>query len=83
MTWESIIGGALTGFSNFVYQFCDIVGGSLNPTVIEGVLALGAIGIVIQILEGKIKISAPKLPKPKRRDEDDEDEYEYIRVRRR
>ena len=87
MTWESVIGGALQGISNFVNSFVSIIGGCLNPAAVEGILALGAIAIIIGILDGNIRIGVPKVKIPKipkrKKDHDDEDEWEYIRVRRR
>jgi len=82
MTWESIVLGALQGISNFVDSMISIIGGSLNPLAVEGIIALFCIGVIIRLID-----NAPKIPGKiaervrKRRDEDD-DEYEYIRVRR-
>ena len=91
MTWETVVGGALTGISNFVNSFVDIIGSALNPAAVEGIIALLCIGIIIRLVD-----TAPKIPgkiidkvsqRRKRRDEhdddDDDDGWEYIRVRRR
>lgn len=81
-SWESIVLGALQGFSNFVTSFINIIGTSINAEAIEGFIAIFAVVIIYRVAQGEIKIPRPKVPKLRRRDDDD-DEYEYIRVRRR
>ncbi len=78
MTWESIVLGALQGFSSFVNSFVSLIGGSINAEAREGLIVLFAIGIFYRICQGGVKI-----PNLRRKDEDDEDEWEYIRVKRR
>ena len=80
MTWETVIGGALQGISNFVQSLVSIVGGSFTPEAGEGIIALFAIGFLIRLFDGG-RSSLPKLPKLPKKKEDD-DEYEYIMVRR-
>ena len=81
MTWESIVLGALQGFSNFVNSFVSLIGGSINAEAREGLIAVFAVVIIYRIAQGGIRI--PKSKISKRKDEDDEDEWEYIRVKRR
>ena len=80
MTWESIVLGALQGFSNFVTTLTSLIGGSVNPAATEGIIALIGIGAAIRIING-----APKIPGKiaERVRKKDDDEWEYIRVRRR
>lgn len=81
MTWETIVEGALQGFSDFVNSFVDIIGGSLNPTAIEGITALTAIGFIIRLVDVAPKIPRKILDEIERR-RDDDDDFEYIKVRR-
>ena len=46
MSWENIVAGALEGISRFVYDFCNIVFGSLNADTIEGLLGLGFLSLI-------------------------------------
>lgn len=71
----------VNGIGQFANNIINIISGTLNADTIEGILAVGAIAIIISILEGNTKVGLPKLPR-RRRDDDDEDDYEYIRVRR-
>ena len=81
MTWETVVGGALTGISNFVNSFVNIIGGSLNPAAIEGIVALLLIGLIIRLVDNAPKIPGKIVEHLKKKKEDD-DEYEYIMVRR-
>jgi hypothetical protein len=81
VTWETIVEGALQGFSDFVNSFVDIIGGSLNPTAIEGITALTAIGFIIRLVDVAPKIPRKILDEIERR-RDDDDDFEYIKVRR-
>ncbi len=83
MTWETIIGGALTGISNFVYTLISIIGGSMSAQSIEGFVAIFAIAVICRIFQGGVKIPEVKLPKLKKKDEDEEEEWEYVMIRRR
>lgn len=76
MTWESVIGGALQGISNFVNTLVNVVTGSLNQTAVEGLSFLFLLGIVLRVLDGGVRM--PKLPKRKK----DDEEEEWILVRR-
>lgn len=77
MTWETIIENALQGISNFVTSFVSIIGSSLNPAAVEGLIAIFAIVLIYRVAQGGVKI-----PQLKHKDEDDE-EYEYVMIRRR
>jgi len=81
VTWETVIGGALTGISDFVYSFVNIITGSLNPAAIEGIVALIGIGIVIRLVDVAPKIPRKILDEIERR-RDGDDDFEYIKVRR-
>ena len=52
MTWENVVAGALEGISRFVYDFINIVFGSLNADTIEGLLGLGFLSIILRTLNG-------------------------------
>ncbi len=82
MTWESVIGGALQGISNFVTTLVSVIGGSLNSAAIEGIIALTAVGFIIRLVDVGPKIPG-KIAERVKKKKDDDDEWEYIRVRRR
>ncbi len=85
MSWESVVGGALQGISNFANSLVSILTGSLNPAAVEGIIALFCLAVIIRIIDGVPKIPGKVLDKisQRRKDrDDDDDDYEYIKVRR-
>lgn len=82
MSWETIIMGALQGFSAFVNSFISIIGGSLNSAAIEGIIALFAISVIYRIFQGGARIPSKIAEKIKEKKDDDE-EFEYVMVKRR
>ena len=77
-----ILRGALQGVSNFLTSFFNVLGGSMNPAAVEGILALFCISIIYRIFNGGVKVPKIECKKKKRTREDDE-EYEFVVVRRR
>ena len=76
MSWEQIIGDALSGVSNFAYTLIDIILGPINPVALEGLMSLLILGVALKLIN-----NAPKIPKKvikiiKDRKQRDEDEYE-------
>ncbi len=85
MSWESVIGGALQGISNFAGSLVSILTGSLSAATIEGIIGLLFIGVIIRLVDGAPKIPGKileKISENRKRRDDDDDDYEYIRVRR-
>ena len=75
MSWETIVQGMLEGVSSFVYSLISIIGGSINPTAVEGLIAIFAISIIYRICQGGVRV-------PKKKKKDEEDEYEWAQVRK-
>jgi len=80
MTWESIVSNSLTGISNFVQSLVSIIGGSLNPAAVEGIIALAALGVVIRLIDNAPKIHGKIVERIKKKEDDEE--YEYVMIRR-
>ena len=81
MTWESVIGGALSGISNFINSFISIIGGALNPAAVEGLIALFAISIIYRICQGGVRIPG-KIAERVKKMKDDDEEFEWVMTRR-
>ncbi len=83
MTWETVIGGALQGISNFAYTLISIITGSLTPATIEGILGLIGIGIIIRLIDVGPKIPGKVIERIKKeKGKDDDEEWEYVMIRR-
>ncbi len=83
MSWESIVLGALQGFSNFVNSFVSLIGSSINAEATEGLIAVFAIVLIYRVAQGGTKIPGKIIERVRKKKPEDEDEYEFIRVRRR
>ena len=70
----------LRGIGQFLTTFTRIIGDAVNPQALEGIIVLGAIAIIIRILDGGV--SLPKIPKLKRKDEEEDDAYEIVMRRK-
>ena len=61
MSWVEVVGGALTGISNFFYDLGSVLGGALTPATVEGLIGLAAISIILRIVNGGYRKSREEL----------------------
>jgi len=61
MSWVEVVGGALTGISNFFYDFGSVLGGALTPATVEGIVGLFFISIILRIVNGGYRKSREEL----------------------
>ena len=72
-----VLRGALEGISGFLSSLFNVIGGSLNPAAVEGILVLFAISIVYRIFNGGVQI--PEIKRRKKVEPEDDEEWVLVR----